>query len=98
MPTFVAYTRSIMASSAQPFHANSSNTPGVPKKPTATTGFTFAIELSVKTYFAGYKICEVPCTWRDLTNRKSNFKVLEWLPYYIYWLLYSIFNNLKKNA
>ncbi len=64
----------------------------------STIGFTFAIELSVKTYFAGYKICEVPCTWRDLTNRKSNFRVLEWLPYYIYWLLYSIFNNLKKNA
>jgi hypothetical protein len=42
MPTFVAFTKSIMASSAQPFHANSSNTPGVPKKPTATTGFTFA--------------------------------------------------------
>ena len=40
----------------------------------STTGFTFAIELSVKTYFAGYKICEVPCTWRDQLIEKAILK------------------------
>ena len=64
----------------------------------STTGFTFALELTAKSYFLNLKIAEIPSIWIETKNRKSNFKILKWLPYYIYWLLFSITKNaiLKK--
>ena len=59
----------------------------------STTGFTFALELVAKSYFLNLKIVEIPSTWIEIKNRKSNFKVLKWIPYYIYWLLYSTVKN-----
>ena len=59
----------------------------------STTGFTFALELTAKSYLLNFKIIEIPSIWIEATNRKSNFKVLKWLPYYIYWLLFSIIKN-----
>ena len=59
----------------------------------STTGFTFALELVAKSYFLKLKIIEVPSTWIEVKNRKSNFKMLKWIPYYIYWLLYSMIKN-----
>jgi len=59
----------------------------------STTGFTFALELTTKSYILKSKIVEIPSTWVEIKNRKSNFKVFKWLPYYIYWLLYSILLN-----
>ena len=56
-------------------------------------GFTFALELVVKSYFLKLKIIEVPSTWIEVKNRKSNFKMIKWIPYYIYWLLYSMIKN-----
>ncbi len=55
-------------------------------------GFTFALELTTKTYLNNNKILEIPCIWEQDKERKSNFKVLEWLPSYIYWLIYSLIN------
>ena len=67
----------------------------------STTGFTFALELVAKSYFLNLKIVEIPSTWIEVKNRKSNFKILKWIPYYIYWLLYSAAKNytlrIKKN-
>ena len=59
----------------------------------STTGFTFALELVAKSYFLKLKIVEIPSTWIEIGNRKSNFKMLKWIPYYIYWLLYSTVKN-----
>lgn len=59
----------------------------------STTGFTFALELVAKSYFLKSKIVEIPSTWVEIQNRKSNFKMLQWIPYYIYWLLYSAVKN-----
>ena len=59
----------------------------------STTGFTFALELVAKSYFLKLKIVEIPSTWIEIENRKSNFKMLKWIPYYIYWLLYSTAKN-----
>ena len=56
----------------------------------STMGFTFALELVAKSYFLKLKIIEIPSTWIEVKNRKSNFKMLKWIPYYIYWLLYSM--------
>ena len=59
----------------------------------STTGFTFALELVAKSYFLKLKIIEIPSTWVEIKNRKSNFKIFKWIPYYIYWLLYSMIKN-----
>ena len=59
----------------------------------STTGFTFALELTIKSYLLNLKIIEIPSIWIETKNRKSNFKVYKWLPYYIYWLLFSIIKN-----
>ena len=59
-------------------------------------GFTFALELVIKSYSSNLKIIEIPSSWIDLENRKSNFKVFKWLPYYIYWLTYAVVKNLFK--
>ena len=64
----------------------------------STTGFTFALELTIKSYLLNLKIIEIPSIWIEAKNRKSNFKVLKWLPYYIYWLMYSIIKNLFKRS
>jgi len=59
----------------------------------STTGFTFAFELVAKSYLLKLKIVEIPSTWIEIENRKSNFKMLRWIPHYIYWLLYSAVKN-----
>ena len=61
----------------------------------STTGFTFALELVAKSHFLKLKIIEVPSTWIEMKNRKSNFKILKWIPYYVYWLIYSTIINYK---
>jgi len=61
----------------------------------STTGFTFALELTIKSYLLNLKIVEVPSIWIETPNRKSNFRIFKWLPYYIYWLLYSIIKSYK---
>jgi len=62
----------------------------------STTGFTFAMELTTKSYILNLKIIEIPSVWIETKNRKSNFKIFKWLPYYIYWLIYSMIKNLFK--
>ena len=59
----------------------------------STKGFTFALELTAKSHILKCKIYEIPSIWIEAPNRKSNFKIIKWLPYYIYWLLYSIIKN-----
>jgi glycosyltransferase involved in cell wall biosynthesis len=62
----------------------------------SSTGFTFALELTTKSYLANLKIIEIPSVWIETKDRKSNFKIYKWLPYYIFWLFYSIIKNLFK--
>ena len=62
----------------------------------STKGFTFALELTTKSYLSNLKIIEIPCTWIETKNRKTNFKIIKWIPYYIYWLIYSIIKNFMK--
>ena len=59
-------------------------------------GFTFALELVIKSYLLKLKIVEIPSSWIELKNRKSNFKMIKWLPHYIYWLLYAVVKNIFK--
>ena len=62
----------------------------------STTGFTFALELTAKSYLLNLKIIEIPSLWIETKNRKSNFRIYKWLPYYIYWLIFAIIKNFFK--
>jgi len=49
----------------------------------STGGFEFSMELIIKAFKKGFKISEIPATWRDRTSGKSNFKMFKWLPNYL---------------
>jgi dolichol-phosphate mannosyltransferase len=56
-------------------------------------GFEIGIEIVVKAFLKGYKITEVPSTWRDRTAGQSRFILRKWLPKYIKWYLYAVLKN-----
>lgn len=60
------------------------------------SGFTYAIELTIKANYLNKKIFEIPCVWRDIEGRQSNFKIFKWLPYYLYWAYRAFFYQLKN--
>jgi glycosyltransferase involved in cell wall biosynthesis len=49
------------------------------------TSFALALELTVKAHWRGWKIAEVPTTWRDRTAGQSRFRLFAWLPHYLHW-------------
>jgi dolichol-phosphate mannosyltransferase len=52
-------------------------------------GFELNLELTVKAFLAGYRITEVPSTWRDRTSGQSRFRLWKWLPHYLRWYFYA---------
>ena len=52
-------------------------------------GFELNLELTVKAFLAGYRIAEVPATWRDRTSGESRFRLWKWLPHYLHWYFYA---------
>lgn len=48
-------------------------------------GFSLALELTVKAHLAGERVAEVPATWIDRRGGASKFKLLRWLPEYLFW-------------
>ena len=52
-------------------------------------GFELNLELTVKAFLAGYRITEVPSTWRDRTSGESRFRLWKWLPHYLHWYFYA---------
>lgn len=48
-------------------------------------GFEIGLELTVKSHLRGYRIAELPTTWRDRCEGTSNFKTVRWLPHYLKW-------------
>jgi glycosyltransferase involved in cell wall biosynthesis len=55
----------------------------------STAGFEINLEISVKAFLAGYRIAEVPTTWRDRTQGNSRFRMWAWLPRYLKWYMYA---------
>lgn len=63
-------------------------------------GFELGIELTVKAYFGGYYVGEVPTTWTYL-SKESRFLLKKWLPKYLKWYFWAIaqkLNGLPKKA
>ena len=63
----------------------------------SVAGFELGLELTVKAYLHGYRIAELPSTWRDRTEGTSNFKLIEWLPHYLKWYFYA-FQPMRKSV
>jgi dolichol-phosphate mannosyltransferase len=64
-------------------------------------GFSYSIELLVKTQRLGWRICDTPAEWyeRRPDEGKSNFQVLKWLPAYLRWFLYAFATTyLRRSA
>jgi glycosyltransferase involved in cell wall biosynthesis len=55
----------------------------------STEGFTYSIELLVKTHRLGWRIAEVPVEWYERKSGKSRFQVVKWLPAYFTWFKYA---------
>jgi dolichol-phosphate mannosyltransferase len=53
-------------------------------------GFELALELTAKAFHRGVQIAEVPTTWRDRTAGTSRFRLMKWLPKYLYWYSYAL--------
>lgn len=57
----------------------------------STQGFTCALELALKAYFAGEPLAEVPVHWRERTSGTSRFAFFGWLGAYLYWYFWGMF-------
>ena len=55
----------------------------------SVAGFELGLELTVKAFLNGYRIAEIPSTWRDRTAGTSRFRVMHWLPHYLKWYFYA---------
>ena len=56
-------------------------------------GFELGIELTVKAFFGGYKIAEVPTTWK-YSSKESRFYLKKWLPKYLKWYFWALKNRI----
>ena len=52
-------------------------------------GFELNLEITVKAFLRGYRIAEVPSTWRDRSEGESRFRLWGWMPHYLKWYLHA---------
>jgi glycosyltransferase involved in cell wall biosynthesis len=52
--------------------------------------FAIALELTLKAHWQGWRLTEVPTTWRDRTAGQSRFRLWAWLPHYLRWYLLAL--------
>jgi glycosyltransferase involved in cell wall biosynthesis len=52
--------------------------------------FALALELTLKAHWRGWRVAEVPTTWRDRTAGQSRFRLFAWLPHYLHWYLLAL--------
>lgn len=56
----------------------------------STMGFELSLELTLKAYFSGLKIVEVPVVWRERIIGTSRFNLRKWLPAYMSWYFWGL--------
>jgi dolichol-phosphate mannosyltransferase len=64
----------------------------------SSQGFTFSIELLVKTLRLGWRVTEVPAQWLERNDKPSRFRVFAWMPYYLPWALYAMATRWLKRG
>ena len=61
-------------------------------------GFTLSLELTAKAHRLGYKITEIPTTWKERNKGRSRFRLFSFIPPYLKWFFYIIqTSTFKKN-
>jgi hypothetical protein len=55
-----------------------------------TASFALAMELTLKAHWRGWRVAEVPTTWRDRAHGQSRFRLFAWLPHYLHWYLLAV--------
>ncbi len=63
----------------------------------STGGWEFSMEIVIKAKTLGFTVCDVPTVWSNRTLGKSKFKLLKWLPKYLYWYFWGIGRRLNIN-
>lgn len=56
----------------------------------STEGFEMPLELTLKSFYKGLRITDVPTVWRNRDNGKSKFKIWKNFPHYLKWYIYGI--------
>jgi glycosyltransferase involved in cell wall biosynthesis len=56
----------------------------------SAAGFSVALELTLKAHWQGWRLEEVPTTWRDRTAGASRFRLWAWLPHYLHWYMLAL--------
>jgi len=59
------------------------------------SGFAISMEITLKTYFQGYKISEIPTCWKGRKEGKSKFQVLKIAPLYLKWYIWALMKRAK---
>lgn len=62
----------------------------------SVAGFEFPLELSVKTFYMGKKIGEVPTKWVERDEGRSKFEVIRLLPQYLHWYFFALSKFFSK--
>jgi glycosyltransferase involved in cell wall biosynthesis len=62
----------------------------------STQGFVIGLELVTRAFIGHYQIREVPTIWTDRVAGQSKFKILKWLPLYLYWYCQALKFGVKK--
>jgi len=60
-------------------------------------GFEIGMEIVVKSYLKGLAISEVPTSWKDRYAGTSNFKLTQWIPFYLKWYFKILFSRKEKS-
>ncbi len=58
-------------------------------------GFASGLEITVKAYFGGFKITEVPSAWKKREAGESKFKITSVAGNYFYWFFWSMLKALR---
>lgn len=61
-------------------------------------GFELGMEILVKAFAGGYRITELPATWRARKAGKSRFQIMKWLPGYLHWYWYALRHSWFKRS
>ena len=58
-------------------------------------GFEISMEITLKAYYLGFKITEVPTVWRERTKGKSSFSVFKLLPNYLLLYIWALLRKIS---